>query len=129
SVPGEGKTTIALSLARAYAQAGKKTLIVDCDLRHPALHTHLGIAPEAGLFDYLAGRGEAGTLASTILRDNDTGLSVLVGSKRSDIPTDQLIAGNAFARLIGAAAENFEMVILDTPPVLPVVDGLYLSQY
>lgn len=129
AVPGEGKTTIALSLARAYAQAGRKTLIVDCDLRHPALHTHLGIAPEAGLFDYLAGRSEAGALASTILRDDDTGLSVIVGSKRSDVPTDQLIAGNAFARLVAAAADNFEVVILDTPPVLPVVDGLYLSQY
>ena len=52
-----------------------------------------------------------------------------MGSKRSDIPTDQLITSEAFARLIAAAVKNFEVVILDTPPVLPVVDGLYLSQY
>ncbi len=82
-----------------------------------------------GLFEFLAARTEAETLSSIIMRDEETGLSVIVGSKRSDIPTDQLVTSNAFSRLVAAAAANFEVVILDTPPVLPVVDGLYLAQY
>ena len=50
-----------------------------------------------------------------------------MGSRRSDVATDQLIAGKTFARLIAAAKKNFDVVILDTPPVGPVVDGLYLA--
>lgn len=129
ALPGEGKSSLALSLARAYAQSGKKTLIIDCDLRNPAIHKHLGMEPTVGLFDFLAGRAHEEALAAIVLQDDHSGLNLLVGSHRSDIPTDQLITGAPFGRLIAAAVSGFDVVILDTPPVLPVVDGLYLSQY
>lgn len=129
AVSQEGKTSVALALARTYALAGRTTLLIDCDLRRPAVHDRLGLAPGAGLFDYLAGRIAPDGLAAIIGRDDETGLSVIMGARPPGVPTDQLVTGGAFLRLLAAARDNFEVIVLDTPPVLPVVDALYLAQY
>lgn len=127
AVPGEGKTTVALSLARAYALAGMSTLLIDCDLRNPGIHKLLGLESSGGLFEYLALSTDASALKSILTLDQGSGARIIVGSRRSDIATDQLVAGKTFARLIAAARENFDIVVLDTPPIGPVVDGLYLA--
>lgn len=128
AVPGEGKTTVALSLSRAYALAGMSTLLIDCDLRNPGIHKLLGLESSEGLFEYLALSTDASALKSILTLDQGSGASIIVGSRRSDIATDQLVAGKTFARLIAAARENFDIVVLDTPPIGPVVDGLYLAR-
>lgn len=128
TVPGEGKTTAALALAQSYALSGRSTLLVDCDLRRPGLHEHLGLAPSRGLIDALAA-GDPGTaLRSAMVTDEDTKLLVLLGSHRSVGATDQLVTSRNFDRLIAGAARAFDMVILDTPPLGPVVDGLYIAR-
>lgn len=127
AAPNEGKTTVALSLARAYALAGMSTLLIDCDLRKPSVHKALGIQASEGLLDYLAGGAAPSELKAILTVDGGSGAQVVVGSRRSDIATDQLVAGKTFARLIAAARMNFDVVVLDTPPVGPVVDGLYLA--
>lgn len=126
AAPNEGKTTLALSLARAYALSGRSTLLIDCDLRKPSVHRQLGLEASNGLLDFL-NAGSAATLDAIVHVDAGSGAQVIVGSRRSDMATDQLIAGAAFGRLIDAARANFDVVILDTPPVGPVVDGLYLA--
>lgn len=127
AAPNEGKTTVALSLARAYALSGMTTLLIDCDLRKPSIHKLLGIQASEGLLEYLAGGAAASELKAILTVDGGSGAQVVVGSRRSDIATDQLVAGKTFARLIAAARMNFDVVVLDTPPVGPVVDGLYLA--
>ncbi len=127
AAPAEGKSTLALSLARAYALAGKSTLLVDCDLRKPSIHRQLGVEPSTGLLDYLISHGRSTSPSEVVVEDKLSGAHVVVGSRRSDVATDQLVSGATFERLIAAAVEGFEIVVLDTPPIGPVVDGVYLA--
>lgn len=127
AAPGEGKTTMALSLARAYALSGHATLLVDCDLRKPSIHRQLGVEASGGLLEYLIGADQAFDLKSIMTVDLGSPAQVVLGSRRSDIATDQLVAGRTLTRILGVARQTFDVVILDTPPVGPVVDGLYLA--
>lgn len=128
--PNEGKTTFALSLARSYALSGQSVLLVDCDLRKPSIHRHLGLESSEGLLDFLsADTLNAANIQSIISNDELTGVTVITGARRSDVPTDQLLAGAAFGRLIRSAQQTFDTIILDTPPLGPVVDGLYISTF
>jgi capsular exopolysaccharide synthesis family protein len=129
AAPGEGKTTLALALARACAVSGRQTLLIDCDLRKPSVHEHLGLPSSTGLVDYLSGHADARELGSFTVTDPQSAAQVAIGGRRSDTATDQLVANHTFARLIDSAVRVFDMVILDTPPVGPAVDGIYLSQY
>jgi len=129
AVPKEGKSTIALSLGRSYALSGSKTVLIDCDLRKPSLHRYLDVKRTTGLADYLANSDDINLLREISVLDKETSLSVIVGSKRSDMPTDHFSAGTALERLINSARKQFDYVILDTPPIVPVVDGLYLAAH
>jgi len=126
---GEGKTTLALALARAYALSGRTTLLIDCDLRAPGLHKHFNGVLRQGLRDLLANRAKPEGLASLVAKDPLTEATLIGGATLSDIPTDQLLAGSAFARLIEAARTSFEIVILDTPALGHVVDALYAAPH
>ena len=130
TAPDEGKTTAALALARSYALSGKSTLLVDCDLRKPSVHRQLGIEPSVGFLDYLtAEAGDAINIQTITSKDPLSPATVIAGAHRSSLPTDQLIAGTAFVQLISAARRSFDVVVLDTPPIGPVVDSLYIAQH
>ncbi len=129
TAPNEGKTTTALALARSYALAGRNTILIDCDLRKPSVHRQLGIGPSFGLLDLLNQADGEFNVASIITGDQLTDLTIIPGARRSDIPTDQVLAGARFRHLIAAASKAYEVVILDTPPMGPVVDALYIAPY
>lgn len=127
--PSEGKSTMALSITRAYALAGHKTLLIDCDLRKPSIHRQLGLEPSTGLLEYLNHAVKEDALPSIMTVDDESGAQVVLGARRSDIATDSLLSSTTFARLISAARTTFDIIVLDTPPVGPVVDGLYLVKH
>ncbi|MDB5562368.1 MAG: hypothetical protein JWN11_1786 [Hyphomicrobiales bacterium] len=126
--PDEGKTTVALSMARALAGSGRSTLLIDCDLRRPSLHRHLGLEPSSGLLDYLRPGARSTEIGDILADDPESGARVIVGSRRSETPTDSLLTGQSFHGLLTAARDHFDVIILDTPPVGPVVDGIYLAE-
>lgn len=128
TAPDEGKTTLALALARSYALSGRSALIIDCDLRKPSIHRHIGVERSQGLLEYLSAEN-SDNLNSIISRDTLTGATIIVGVRRSDLPTDQLLTGLSFGRLINAGKRSFDVVILDTPPIGPVTDGLYIAPF
>jgi capsular exopolysaccharide synthesis family protein len=128
TAPNEGKTTVALALARSYALSGVSTMLIDCDLRKPSLHRHLGVEPSQGLYEYLADE-ESDNFTKIIAQDTVSSATLLLGARRSDLPTDQLLTGRAFERLIAAARNSFDVIIIDTPPVGPVVDSLYVAPF
>jgi len=129
ALPAEGKSTMALSLARAYALTGKRTLLIDCDLRKPSVNKHLNLEPNHDFIDYLRQDRSSATLTSLIMRDPLSNLTVLLGGRRSDIATDELVMSDKMGRILASARKHFDYVILDTPPVEPVVDGLYLARH
>ncbi|CAN7320879.1 polysaccharide biosynthesis tyrosine autokinase [Rhizobium sp. LjRoot30] len=130
ALAGEGKSTVALSLGRACALAGQKTLLIDCDLRKPSICKHLHVGePRQDFLDYLRLDRKAITPSEFAVSDPLSGLHVLLGGRRSDIPTDSLVTSDKMVRLLELARRHFDCIILDTPPVEPVVDALCLSRH
>lgn len=123
ALPGEGKTTAALSLARSAAMAGKRTILVDCDLRRHVSNSQTGPMDSIGLRALLDNEGH---LDDAIYVDPETGLYVL--PRRNDEHHVQPFADSpAFSELIAALRAKFDFIVLDTPPVLTIDDSRVIS--
>ncbi|NSX53522.1 GumC family protein [Parasulfitobacter algicola] len=130
AIPSEGKSTTALALARTYAMSGKDVLLIDCDLRKPSLHTQLNMSPDSGFLDYLQNPMPSGAEQPSFYdRDPRSDAAVIMGAGGSDIPTDQLLASNVFDKLIRDARNVVDVIILDTAPLLSVVDTRYIAHH
>ncbi|MBB3965013.1 Wzz/FepE/Etk N-terminal domain-containing protein [Rhizobium metallidurans] len=127
SLPGEGKSTLATALARTYSLAGKRTLLIDCDLRKPSIHRHVDREPTPAFVNLLRGEADPG-LASMVAVDHATNLSVILGARPAEFATDELLMSARVRALLSRARLHFDYVVIDTPPVEAAVDALYLAR-
>ena len=119
AVPGEGKTTTACNLAIVFAEAGKRVVIVDADLRRPRVAEYLNVEGAVGLTNVLAGQA---TVDDALQQWGTSGVFVLPAGSIPPNPSELLGSRNMEA-LLASLRQGFDVVIVDTPPLLPVTDG------
>lgn len=120
--PSEGKSTTCANLAVVLAQAGKNTLILDCDLRKPAIHRAFGARNFTGVVNILV--GECGL--SEAWQDPLSGLKLISAGPIPPNPAE-LLGSMRFAQLLGQARAQFDYVLIDAPPTGPVADPAILA--
>lgn len=120
---GEGKTTVALNLALAAAERGSRVLLVDADLRRPATAAYAGVDASVGLVEVLRGGAALGDAVRTI---PGTRAELLPAGSLPPNP-GQLVGSAAMAGLLTSLRQQYDLVLLDAPPLLPVADALTLS--
>lgn len=126
-LPGDGKTTIALSLARQMSMTGSRTLLIDADMRHPSIHRVLGESPAQGLLDFLSEGGAVDQIA--IVKEPDSKTELILGARESAIATDALLMSARFGDLVRFARGAYDVVIIDTPPIGLVVDARIVAKF
>ncbi|MGH9135613.1 MAG: polysaccharide biosynthesis tyrosine autokinase [Acidimicrobiales bacterium] len=124
STTGEGKTTTVANLATALAQAGQRVAVVCCDLRRPRIHEMFGRTMGPGFTDVLLGE----TPLNQALRRQSNYLYLLPAGSRPPNPSELLGTSRAEA-VINALAAEFDYVVIDSTPILPVTDGIVVSRF
>ncbi|WP_339141575.1 polysaccharide biosynthesis tyrosine autokinase [Pseudoalteromonas galatheae] len=123
--PGVGKSFITVNLATVLAQSGKRILVIDADMRKGYLQTQFGMKWDDGLSDYLSGRLN---LAQVIKPSQVEGLQVMTRGQIPPNPSELLMHEN-FSKLIGEVSKMYDLVIVDTPPILAVTDPAIVSAH
>ncbi len=124
SVPEEGKSTIAANLAISTGYTGKRILIIDCDLRKPTMHKKFGISNLKGLTNALIGETQ---LKEVIYRGGELETLHILTSGPIPPNPSELLGSKKMQDLLGSLKDEYDMVIIDSPPVGLVTDAAILS--
>jgi capsular exopolysaccharide synthesis family protein len=120
SLPNEGKSTIAAALAQLMAHAGMRVILVDCDLRNPSLSRTLAPNAPAGMIEVIFGRCP---LEEVIWRDPKTNLAFIPAVKKKPIfHTSEILSAAPTKKLIDSLRATYDYVVVDLPPLAPIVD-------
>ena len=124
AVSSEGKTATSLSIAALSARTGQRTIIIDCDLRHPSVHVALNVPNTQGLSNYLSGQC---ALDEVVDIDLISGVHYITAGGRTPHPTD-LLSSQQMKALLAHLSQQYDLVVIDTPPLLAVSDTLVLAR-
>lgn len=123
--PNAGKTFVSTNLAAVIAQTGKKVLLIDTDMRKGYTHKLFKVSNDNGLSDFLSGKAE---LSKTIKTISNVGFSFISRGIAPPNPAE-LLMHRRFGELISWASQNYDIIILDTPPILAVTDAAIIGHY
>jgi exopolysaccharide transport family protein len=123
TVPGEGKTTVALSIASSAAASGQRVLYIDADLRRPSGTTVLASNKDAGLVDLLLAQTDA---QAAVKFSDDFQFWYLPAGSKTQSPMD-LLSSDRMRSFVDGFRKTFDLVVIDSPPVGPVVDAVTIS--
>ena len=138
--PGEGKSLTATNLSITYAQSGRRVLLISGDMRRPSIHRYFGLQRAPGLSDAVIGavpwRSAVRTLTDVLMGDTEwddllkvpglDNLNILTSGYLPPNP-GELLGSADMERLMAELSENFDVLIMDSPPVLPVADAPVLA--
>lgn len=123
--PEVGKSFISTNLATIFAQSNKKVLLIDADMRRGYMHKYFNVEVKPGLSEYLSHQAD---LTQVIHQTDISGLSVITRGKNPTNPSEML-GSEQFKSLLEQLSQQYDHIIIDTPPVLAVTDGIIISQY
>lgn len=125
SVSGEGKTMLALNLARVAASSGQRVIFVDCDLRRPRGHKSLGISNEDSIIELLQGKKAFGDVCKV---EKESGMKVIPGKAFHGNPLD-VLGSHLMKDFFDGMRKVFDLIVIDAPPALAVSDIKVIGQY
>ncbi len=127
SIKGEGKSTVSSNVANSYAFAGKRVLLVDCDMRNPTVHRVLNLANREGLSELIMHMRSDHAINNYVVKFGEN-FDVVTAGHRPPNPTE-LLGSEQMKNLLQHFMRMYDYVILDTPPVLIVPDAIALSKH
>ncbi|MEZ5909501.1 MAG: polysaccharide biosynthesis tyrosine autokinase [Hyphomicrobiaceae bacterium] len=125
SVPGEGKSTVASSLAMSAATSGQRVLLIDGDLRHPSTSKQFGLEKARGLVDLLSSSARP----EEVLKAFGNGLLAVLPAGAATKNSPDLLGSQRMLQILKSSREAYDLVIIDSPPVTAVVDGLVIASH
>lgn len=124
SIPGEGKTTVSLALAQNFVGLGKKVLLIEGDIRRRVFSQYLETSQAQGLLALLSGEAQ---VQDVVLHDDRIGADILIGEPTNTNAAD-IFSSNNFNSLIEEMRDAYDVIVIDTPPVLVVPDARVIAQ-